>query len=152
MCDISVKTNFKQKTVYKVAFQSKRGKLYSIFTYLPLVVGPVKDDRYKMMDYCRRILGETHDALRTNTNLYNPNMLGKVSGFAKKGDAITLAHNTGELSHVSRARLSGKVVVLKIVLGGEILQGTTENVTHLISYYNLTYAGSVIKSIEKLQA
>jgi hypothetical protein len=140
MCDISIKTRMKSVTVFKAAVEHE-GEFYSLYSAKKLSVGPVKPltvaeikhgvtiDLYCGNQYLPSAIWQWH---------YNEHMVGKVSGFKLKRDAVTLAGS------------SSRKVVLKIVLGGEIMKGTANAISFDIPYENTTYAGTVIKSIQKI--
>lgn len=149
MCDISKKTSLKQKTVYKVVFKDNKGDYYSIFTYQPIIKGSVVNDIDEMLKMCYHVLHDTHATFDFHSNLYNPNMRGRVSGFALKKDAFDYVKYSD--GYIDVAKSKGYVVVLRLVLNGSILQGTT---LHSGLFYDdhITYAGSVIKSFKEIQS
>jgi hypothetical protein len=151
MCDISMETKFKSKTVYKVAFQSRNGRLYSPFTYYPLKVGKVKDDWEKMQKMCRKILEGTHQVFIKGSNMYNWHMRGMVSGFGLLSDAVAMVNDDSSVfSHTAMAKKKGRLIILKLTLGGKILKGSTKHICSTVPNNHVAYAGSVIKSIQKL--
>ena len=135
MCDISKKTKLKQVTVYKAVDKNfvypeweGEGKYeyVSCFTYFPLRVGRVeKDSAYSEGRGAR---------------LYNQNMIGRVSGFVNKKYAKSLV--SGSLGTAD--------AVLKIVLGGDIMQGTGKNISEDIPSRCKVYAGTEILSMEEI--
>lgn len=140
MCDISKPTKRKTVTVYKTVIKEK-GKYYSLFTGYPLAVGKVKEyeeDTGKgfndLLDY------EDGGFLAI---FFNHNMKGRISGFKLKKDAVALA--------TDRENNLPPVVVLKIVLTGNILRGTTRGIDRMIIPKTHTaYAGTEILSMEEI--
>ena len=147
MCDIKIKReDLKTITVYKVVMRRIEEDVpayYSWFAGTPLkkgdVVAQTNQIFYTMQQIFRsRALkryeeGESH---------YNVNMPGKVSGFERKEDAFIL------YSELPSNKIAA---VVKIVLGGEIMQGTAARVTAAVPYHHITYAGTKIKSITELK-
>ena len=147
MCDISQKTNFKQKTVYKTVLK-QNGKYFSLFAMHKLRKGSVVNSINTMKAKAKKILGTLPGCLKNSSSLYNVNMKGLVSGFDRKQDAITLSRPVNGDNYLSsRAKQKGELVILKIVLGGTILEGTTDLISSRVPYVNKTYAGSIIKSM-----
>ena len=128
MCDIKEKTQFKTMTVYKAVRVSK-GKYLSPFARTPINLGSVPE--FKKFEVVSDFFNPRHP------------LHGKISGFAKKQDAITLANDD--------CFPTPSMKILKIKLGGIILMGSTNNICYkLRTVNNITYAGSEILSIEEL--
>jgi len=151
MCDISNQTNLKQKTIYKVAWLID-GKYYSVFSQHELKTGKVLTFPYLMFSRSQRMFGESHKSLDLGSNLYNNNMLGRVSGFALKSDAIAMCtKDDDDTSYVGLCLLKGHIIViLKMVITGSILRGSTSHVSSSVSYDHDAYAGDYIKSMKKI--
>ena len=135
MCDISKKTNFKTKTVYK-AVEKHCGKYYSYFAMKELQVGKVEPLTKEELDNLH--VGDACPAyvyLDTDSSFYNPHMVERVSGFALKEDAQVLADR----------------FVLKIVLGGDIMKGTARRICGpMIPEHHIVYAGTKILSMKEV--
>ena len=130
MCDISKKSKFKTKTVYKAVVLCSDGTYLSAFAGAPLAVGLVPNFRKDQLRY---------------SGWFNPShpLHGKISGFAQKQDALKLSEADYLLSHPIR--------VLKIKLGGTILVGSTKGIdSQLIPPNHITYAGTEILSMEEI--
>ena len=144
MCDISKKTRRKSVTVYKaVLIDGKHFK--SVFSRMIIKTGEVSkrflshDKRHHDNDY---------------SHLYNENMVGRTSGFKSKEDAFALAksmiENSSEMIKDQQTKLPYDVTVIKMVLGGNIMQGTTCMISDNISDKNKTFAGTKILSFEEI--
>jgi len=134
MCDISKKTTFKRKTVYKAVIKNKE-HYYSYFAGTPIEIGkvnPQQGNSFGTPEYKLFFPNNIH---------YNPNMIGRCSGFFAKEDAKKFVHESP-----AGTRL------LKIVLGGEIMQGTTAKICSpgCIPWDHITYAGTEILSFEEI--
>lgn len=139
MCDISIQTRFKTKTVYKVAYQIL-GAYYSMFAGMLLNIGQVS----KMPLYKG---GVHHRFIRYKEcpELFNPHMQGRTSGFKTKRAALELVKNTLNVEIPAMSY----TVILKIKLGGNIIQGTSAGIGGVSSRY-VTYAGTEILSLEEV--
>ena len=71
--------------------------------------------------------------------MFNRNMVGKSSGFAKLSNARKLRS----------ARTNYKI--LKIVLGGEIWEGDASQICSMVRYSEKTFAGTEILSFEEVK-
>lgn len=151
MCDIKHSTKLKRKTVYKAAWLIK-GKYYSAFSHHELRLGKVVTFPDRMKKRSLDMFKTTHNSLIEGSNLYNINMLGRVSGFALKSDAIDLCTkdrpNSGFIEFCLNKGYT--IVVLKIVISGSILHGTAINISNFIPDGHNTYAGDHIDSIKEI--
>ena len=148
MCDISIKTEYKQKTVYKVACLIK-GKYYSVFSQHELRLGKVITFPDKMKSRSQDMFDLVHRSLDVDSDLYNKDMLGRVSGFALKSDAIDICNDGDNIDTFIGLCISRgyTLVILKIVLAGSILRGTTYRISVSVANEHTTFAGDRIKSI-----
>jgi hypothetical protein len=140
MCDINEKTKFKTKTIYKVV-EKHNDKYYSVFAAKEISVGKVSPLTPEEVIENLEIMGWSYVDPREYTHpvspKFNDNMVGKTSGFAKIGPAKALQMG------------NEKEVVLKMVIGGDIMKGTSANIAGLDPNY-ITYAGTEILSMEEV--
>jgi hypothetical protein len=141
MCNISKKLNAKSVVVYKVArvgVNEAAGKYFSCFSGYTLEVGPVKNE-WKVPGWAR-----DYNKEKGFSPLYNENMINRVSGFKDlKYAAILYADG-----NVNKYEIFG---VLKIVLKGDLMEGTGANMGRFGEYDKaVIYAGKEIVSIEHL--
>jgi len=147
MCDIKIKReDLKTITVYKVVmrrFEEDKPAYYSWFAGTPLKKGDVVAQTLQIFCTMQQIFrSRALKRYEPDKSHYNPHMTGKVSGFERKEDAFLLFANLP----------SNKIAaVVKIVLGGEIMEGTAARVTGAVPHHHITYAGTKIKSITKLK-
>ena len=145
MCDISKQTDLKERVVYKTVVKHE-GFYFSVFCGKLLTTGkvePLKRSEALWMEE----LNKWRDALRylqPEEYLFNPHMVGKVSGFVSKEitERFTASNNKvhSDLTHVT----------LKVKLGGDIMKGTAKRISYDISERAHTYAGTEILSMEEL--
>lgn len=131
MCDISIKTNLKSKTIYKVAFKDDN-EYFAIFSLLNLKIGKVSVPS-NIKDYYK------YDVI------YNPLMVDKTSGFSSLRAAIRLLNYkliSGYYHH--------KIVILKMKIRGNILKGTSDRISLYFPKDFITYAGEEIVSMEEV--
>ena len=140
MCDINKKTQRKTVVVYKVV-EKKGGKYFSCLSGMRLNVG---------------ILNPKYRSRYIENQYFNTNMIGKTSGFKLKSDAIlyckeirrkTPDYLAGYLPKIKK----GDLIILKIVLGGEIMEGTANNICESIRDDHITFAGSKILSFNEVK-
>jgi hypothetical protein len=113
-----------------------RNQYYSVFTGWRFRKGKVVFDN-------TRPIGYSWNNYSVSDPLYNPLMVGKTSGFAKFSIAKKLC---GDLSY-----FEDTLVILRVILGGTILQGTTKNIhTDLIPEDEVTYAGTEVIDFEEV--
>ena len=142
MCDISKKTKLKTKTVYKAVLKIKRN-YYSIFSGKKLTVGRVEPlTKREARFYGRYVSRSPLNYFDEDDWAYNPEMVGRVSGFGKMKDAM-IQSNT--------CWAKGRGRVLRVVLGGDIMKGTCQKINLDINWPNPTYAGTEIISMEEIQ-
>jgi hypothetical protein len=137
MCDISIKTDLTAKVVYKVAYKFD-GKYYAIFSGMELKVGKVNNTLTIPEEYLSSVWLISYD---DHISFYNPNMIGKTSGFEKYEHARFLENRIYDLE--------GCMVILKITLGGEIMQGTLSGIFSTIE--GKTFAGTEILTMEEIE-
>lgn len=146
MCDITKKTDLKNITCYKVVYKTIEDDKVNYLSYFaghPIKVGPVSPQdgteflkirkryfHYQLSDHNICFYG-------TSDMFWNPILIGKVSAFALEEDAMNLAREN-------------RVSVLKLELSGDIYEGTAKNICSKVPHEHVTYAGSVIDSIEEI--
>jgi hypothetical protein len=129
MCDISIKTKLRTKTVYKVVFK-ERGKYYGLFSGMLIRPGIVPTKKRKVHQNLLVI-----DDYK-KSSFYNKLMIGRISGFQHKNVAKKLFNdNKNEVYNIC---------VLRVVLSGSIYKGTGANISSAVSPYETTFAGSEI--------
>ena len=136
MCNISKKTKLKKVTVFTAVIKHKED-YYSYFSLKKLKVGKVIPLTMEELNKCPVSTGSAKDYLNPNEQFYNENMVGRVSGFATIDPANTLYDTFGK-------------VVLKVVLGGDIMRGTAKNVMERRYNKRVVYAGTEIISMEEV--
>jgi len=138
MCDISKKTNLKRKVVYKVVFKREGG-------YYSCVVGSMIQEGLVLLSPATKYY---KDFVPT---YYNPNMDGRVSGFASKGSAMLLIGIDAKYNIFRDYNVfKDKVVILKITLGGSIMKGTAKGFLLGKDAKRITYAGTEIIDFEEI--
>lgn len=146
MCNISQPTKFKTKTVYKVV-RKVDDQYYSLFSLHHLEVGTVKpidsDEVFSIKDVIFSDSAGTsvNDYLKKHSPIYNHHMEGRTSGFNSKRAACDLIEDM--------SMFKNPMVLLKVVLGGDILKGTAARCRSLNPNY-ITYAGTEILSMEEI--
>lgn len=145
MCDINKKTRLKKVTVYKVC-RKFNDQYYAIYSRFNVKVGVVKDLLKE------QILKETYnlefiycylDLYEAANSFYNSNIINRTTGFKQKCAAIEL---------YKRSKISyDNLVILKLVLGGDIMQGTGKGTTHSkIVETGIVYAGTEILEVKEV--
>ena len=137
MCDISKKTRRKTVTVYKIVDKYK-DEYYALFSGVP-----VKTGKAIKQNYSHASISTISQHYEENNCLYNPNMVGKCSGFELQEDAYVFIGSAFEALAFYRR-------VLKVVLGGEIWEGTTKYISMLIPDDHKIFAGTEILSIKEV--
>ena len=141
MCDINKKTKLKTVDIYKICW--KRGdKYYAYFSGMEISVGNVID----FVSTCdERFLNRINHIY---TDIHNVNMIGRTSGFKLKRDAQYLLEYINK-----RTPLRNHRVLLKIKIGGDIMQGTGKKIIKDVRLDNdsvITYAGTEILEIQEV--
>ena len=131
MCDISIKTNLKSKTIYKVAFKDYN-EYYAVFSHLNLKIGKVSVPSNIKGRYEYEVI-------------YNPLMVDKTSGFASLRAAKRLLNHKLSCSYYNN-----KIVILKMKIRGNILKGTSDKIALYFPKDFITYAGEEIISMEEV--
>lgn len=141
MCDINKKTKLKKITVYKLAYKNriKDYKYVSWLARIPIRLGKVPIYPIENVFYD----GEPFDFSTINYTNINSNMVGRSSGF-KRLSAIKVAIR--ELME----DFTYTTVILKVVLSGDIMEGTADRISNLIDFSEITYAGTFIESVEEI--
>lgn len=132
MCDINKKTGIKKITVYKVAIKDGHGGYVSWISKVPIKLGAVK-------------VNDKHDYNITNY-FFNPNMIGRCSGF-KRFRFLNNAPNW--VNRKDFFRENGKCI-LRIILSGDIMEGTSMSISDSIPEKEIVYAGTYIESIQEI--
>ena len=127
MCDINKKTKLKTKTIYKVVIQ-KDEEYLAVYSKMPISIGEI-DKNFNCV---------SHPKI---SSLYNENMIGRTSGFGSKKVAFLLKNHTWR----------SDLVILKMVIGGDIMQGTTAKISGELPEHYTTYAGTEILSFEEVK-
>jgi hypothetical protein len=153
MCDINKKTKLKTVVVYKVCRYMHDDKYYAYFSGMEVCRGKVKDlpfyqrtEGHNNPFIIRYTFNNLNGELTYNRN-YNKNLLGRTSGFKllKTAKAFMMMVRSGYSS-------SSNCYILKLTLGGDIMQGTGEGIAKNPDIRNSTvYAGTEILSVEKVQ-
>ena len=131
MCDISIKTNLKSKTIYKVAFKDDN-EYFAIFSLLNLKIGKVS---------VPSSIKESYE----NCGNYNPLMVDKTSGFSSLRAAKRLLNYK-----LSPSYYHHKIVILKMKIRGNIFKGTSDKIALYFPNDFITYAGEEIISMEEV--
>jgi hypothetical protein len=136
MCNITKKTDKKTVTVYKAVIKDGEN-YYAFFSGIKIGVGTVKPQIDA--DYVKNIY--LYRGYFKHDSIYNENMVGKTSGFAK--------HKTAKL--LLSECFYTEAVILKMVLGGEIWEGNAEHIACEINPSEVVYAGTEILSFEEVK-
>jgi hypothetical protein len=141
MCTISEKTDLKMVTVYKVAIKWE-GNYYSLFSGYLIKKGKVlKEWKAPTSEGAFPIYFISY---LKGAALYNPNMIGRVSGFATRESV--------EEYYQSEQRFGSEcIVLLEIKLGGSIMKGDASCISLLIEPLSVTYAGTKIIDFKEVQ-
>lgn len=139
MCDINQATDLKTVNVYKVCYKI-RNKYYACFSHIKIFVGSVSISTSHYRERLKVMYAPSFP-------VYNENMIDKTTGFKNLKHARYLQKRFKKIIHDDE-----EMVILKIKLGGEIMQGTGKNiVTSSILDSAITYAGTEILEIEEVK-
>ena len=148
MCDISTKSDFKTKTIYKVCIKLN-GRYFACFSRAEIKIGKIPRRTNEMI--VARDMKEAEIESSMNLNMFsyiyggwgndNPIIENKTTGFATLNDAKKL------LTKIETPLLC----ILKLKIGGEIYHGTGKGITDDNNLWKaITYAGSEILSFEEI--
>lgn len=143
MCDISIPTELKSKTVYKVVYLLDNGDLISPFAHATITEGRMEN---------------LPDAYKRSDNYYNLNMVGRVSGFENPHDAVKLMHcmYDSEIASSKYVLVRSPKKILAVELESTpdmpIMEGTVMHVASEVDENpkNKTFAGPLVRSIRML--
>lgn len=149
MCNIHKKTYFTTKTIYK-AVKKMQGRYFSFYSGFEIKLGPV-DPEWSLSKLDSSIKckwrASTWMGVRPylpSMTLYNPDIVGKVTGFGKEKWA-KLVFNKPRFQ-----KPDVEFAILKMVLGGDIMKGDATGVAKFIPDKIVTWAGSEILSFEEI--
>lgn len=151
MCDINKKTKRKSVVVYKVC-RKIENKLYAYFSGMEVSVGQVKDLGFFKASkgqyypfHVRYTFKNQHGVLVHNVH-YNENLIGRTSGFELLKIAKIFRYIVGFTT------ISKEVVIVKLLISGDIMQGTGEGIAkHMDIRSSKVYAGTEILSVKELK-
>jgi hypothetical protein len=149
MCDISKPTKFKTKTVYKVVAKVN-DRYRSVLSFSTLSIGKVMPLTRLEALYGNQIGTDSVNYLNEHDVFFNHNMVNRVSGFGRKDDAEVFMRDCGGGDIIDIVREHFPVVILKLKLGGSIMEGTTNRIDKFIPNHHKTYAGTEILSMEEI--
>ena len=152
MCDINKKTRRKSVVVYKVC-RKIDGKLYAYFSGMEVKTGSVKDMEFFHAEkgqyypfHMKHVITRANGEVAYSKN-YNKNLIGRTSGF----QSLKIAKIFYLMCRYGILNPYGNVIV-KLSLGGDIMQGTGEGVTrHKEITESITFAGTEILGVEEVK-
>ena len=146
MCDINKKTRIKRATIYKVAVKDKEGNLFSYFAGWPVKLGPVGEFQKP-----GRLGDHSFTHHETCEPLYNENLIGRTSGFAKLSVAKKLYdYNDYNRSDGGDVSSESALSIVRLTIGGSIMKGSSAMISSSLPDYEVVLAGTEVFSIKEV--